>query len=172
MYLVQPWSRRSDGQQPLGAYYVCLCLCSLNSCPHMYVVLEAFYLWHCFKAQGGTLALCCVRHTFSLPLMLSFVHVQLRSRHRGLFYTFSGEHFTCQAVADKSNVQRITLSRRNRHFQSTSGWTNDDSGLAWLEQRFDRYTKEKTGRSWRLLTIDSHGSRWISWSIAMRTKCT
>jgi len=28
---------------------------------------------------------------------------------------------------------------------SPSGWTNNDIGLAWLEQVFDRYTKDKAG---------------------------
>jgi hypothetical protein len=31
-------------------------------------------------------------------------------------------------------------------------------GLAWLEQLFNRYTKKKARRSWRLLVIDGHGS--------------
>ena len=29
---------------------------------------------------------------------------------------------------------------------SASGWTNDDLGLAWLEQVFDRKTRKKAGR--------------------------
>jgi hypothetical protein len=41
---------------------------------------------------------------------------------------------------------------------SPTGWSNDDIGLAWLVQVFDRYTKEKAGRSWRLLLLDGHGS--------------
>ena len=41
---------------------------------------------------------------------------------------------------------------------STSGWTNNDLGIAWLEQMFDRYTKKKARRSYRLLIIDGHGS--------------
>ncbi|KAK7177861.1 transposase, partial [Paraphaeosphaeria sporulosa] len=44
-----------------------------------------------------------------------------------------------------------------------SGWTNDEVGLAWLEQVFDRYTREKARRSWRLLIVDGHGSH-ITWS--------
>jgi hypothetical protein len=31
-------------------------------------------------------------------------------------------------------------------------------GLAWLEQLFNRYTKKKARRSWRLLIVDGHGS--------------
>jgi hypothetical protein len=41
---------------------------------------------------------------------------------------------------------------------SPSGWTNNDIGLAWLEQVFDRYTKEKARQSYRLLILDGHGS--------------
>jgi hypothetical protein len=41
---------------------------------------------------------------------------------------------------------------------SPSGWTNNDIGLAWLEQVFDRFTKDKARRSWRLLILDGHGS--------------
>jgi hypothetical protein len=37
-----------------------------------------------------------------------------------------------------------------------SGWTNDDLGLAWLRDVFDRSTKEKCRRSWRLLILDGH----------------
>lgn len=41
---------------------------------------------------------------------------------------------------------------------STSGWTNNDIRLAWLEQVFERYTAEKARRRWRLLIVDGHGS--------------
>jgi hypothetical protein len=41
---------------------------------------------------------------------------------------------------------------------SISGWTNDDIGLQWLIQVFDRVTKPKARRSWRLLYVDGHGS--------------
>jgi hypothetical protein len=41
---------------------------------------------------------------------------------------------------------------------SPSGWRNNDTGLAWLEQVFDRYTKAKARRSYRLLILDGHGS--------------
>jgi hypothetical protein len=40
---------------------------------------------------------------------------------------------------------------------SPTGWSNDNIGLAWLEQVFDRYTKQRSGR-WRLLILDGHGS--------------
>jgi hypothetical protein len=41
---------------------------------------------------------------------------------------------------------------------SPSGWTNNDIGLAWLEQVFDRCTKKKARRLYRLLILDGHGS--------------
>jgi hypothetical protein len=36
--------------------------------------------------------------------------------------------------------------------------TNNDVGLAWLEQDFHRHTKEKAGNNYRLLIVDGHGS--------------
>jgi hypothetical protein len=41
---------------------------------------------------------------------------------------------------------------------SPSGWTNNKIGLAWLKQVFDRYTRLKAGRGYRLLILDGHGS--------------
>jgi hypothetical protein len=41
---------------------------------------------------------------------------------------------------------------------SDSGWTNNDLGMAWLRDVFDRHTKEKCRRSYRLLILDGHGS--------------
>jgi hypothetical protein len=41
---------------------------------------------------------------------------------------------------------------------SPSGWTNNEIGLSWLKQVFNRSTKEKAGRSYRLLILDGHGS--------------
>jgi hypothetical protein len=41
---------------------------------------------------------------------------------------------------------------------SASGWTNNDIGMAWLEQVFERHTAEKARRQWRLLLLDGHGS--------------
>jgi uncharacterized protein YndB with AHSA1/START domain len=43
---------------------------------------------------------------------------------------------------------------------SLSGWTNNELGLAWLQQVFERCTKQKArlGRDWRLLIVDGHGS--------------
>jgi hypothetical protein len=41
---------------------------------------------------------------------------------------------------------------------SPTGWTNNDIGLAWLTQVFDRYTKRKALQNYRLLIVDGHGS--------------
>ena len=41
---------------------------------------------------------------------------------------------------------------------SPTGWTNDDLGITWLEQVFERYTAPKARRQWRLLILDGHGS--------------
>jgi len=41
---------------------------------------------------------------------------------------------------------------------SDSGWTNNVLGLAWLHQVFERFTKPKARREWRLLILDGHGS--------------
>jgi hypothetical protein len=43
---------------------------------------------------------------------------------------------------------------------SPSGWTNDELGYAWLTNIFDRETKEKARRRWRLLILDGHGSHF------------
>jgi hypothetical protein len=41
---------------------------------------------------------------------------------------------------------------------SPSGCTNNDIGLAWLEQLFERFTAAKARWQWRLLIVDGHGS--------------
>ncbi|KAK1912811.1 hypothetical protein P3342_004747 [Pyrenophora teres f. teres] len=46
--------------------------------------------------------------------------------------------------------------------KSTSGWTNSELGLAWLEQIFNRFTIDKARRRWRLLILDGHGSHVTS----------
>ena len=56
-------------------------------------------------------------------------------------------------------VEDIKAGKHGVHVSSSpSGWTNNDIGLAWLEQVFDRYTKAKARRSYRLLILDGHGS--------------
>ena len=41
---------------------------------------------------------------------------------------------------------------------SPTGWTNNNLGLRWLEQVFNRETKTKARQSYRLLILDGHGS--------------
>jgi hypothetical protein len=56
-------------------------------------------------------------------------------------------------------LQAFNPDDHRAHFASSpSGWTNNDIGLAWLKQVFDRSTKLKAGRSYRLLILDGHGS--------------
>jgi hypothetical protein len=56
-------------------------------------------------------------------------------------------------------VEEIEANEHSVYVKSSpSGWTNNDIGLAWLEQVFDRHTKEKARHSYRLLILDGHGS--------------
>ena len=41
---------------------------------------------------------------------------------------------------------------------SPTGWTNNEIGLAWLKQVFNRFTKAKARRKYRLLILNGHGS--------------
>jgi hypothetical protein len=59
-------------------------------------------------------------------------------------------------------VEEITEDTPIFVTSSPTGWSNDDIGVAWLELIFDRFTKEKAGRCWRLLLLDGHGS-YITW---------
>ena len=58
-------------------------------------------------------------------------------------------------------LQDFDHTKHNCFFASSpSGWTNDELGYAWLTNIFDRETKEKAKRSWRLLILDGHGSHF------------
>ena len=71
----------------------------------------------------------------------------------GLIYPAAGK------AIQSSQVESIDPKKHSVYFTtSPSGWTNDDIGLAWLEQVFDRYTKKKARRKSRLLIVDGHGS--------------
>jgi len=71
----------------------------------------------------------------------------------GIIYAAAGR------AVQQSWVNEIDPSKHSVHFTtSPSGWTNDDLGLTWLEQVFNRYTKPKPRRKRRLLIIDGHGS--------------
>jgi hypothetical protein len=41
---------------------------------------------------------------------------------------------------------------------SPSGWTNNDIGLAWLKEVFERETRRQARSGYRLLLLDGHGS--------------
>jgi hypothetical protein len=73
----------------------------------------------------------------------------------GLIYESANSMLQAQWVADiKAGVHDVFMA------STPSGWTNNDVGLAWLEQAFDRCTKKKAnhGKEWRLLILDGHGS--------------
>jgi hypothetical protein len=58
-------------------------------------------------------------------------------------------------------VAEIDTEKHNCFISSSpSGWTNNELGLVWLEQVFERCTKQKArlGRDWRLLILNGHGS--------------
>ena len=67
-------------------------------------------------------------------------------------------------AADSKNIQDTWVEdvKVGEHMAffgvSTTGWTNDGLGLAWLQQVFQRFTAEKARRKYRLLLIDGHGS--------------
>ncbi|KJZ73072.1 hypothetical protein HIM_07456 [Hirsutella minnesotensis 3608] len=41
---------------------------------------------------------------------------------------------------------------------SENGWTNDEIGVRWLREVFDRHTRSRTVATYRLLLLDGHGS--------------
>ena len=56
-------------------------------------------------------------------------------------------------------VADIDPEKHSIHVSSSpSGWTNNEIGLAWLKQVFDRHTKQKARIQYRLLIVDGHGS--------------
>jgi hypothetical protein len=56
-------------------------------------------------------------------------------------------------------VKDIKATKHSAHIGSTpTGWSNDEMGLDWLKNVFDRYTKTKARNSWRMLILDGHGS--------------
>ena len=67
-------------------------------------------------------------------------------------------------AADSVNIQSTWVSDLDKATHSVftavspTGWSNDDLGLGWLEQVFNRYTKKKARRRYRLLIMDGHGS--------------
>lgn len=63
-----------------------------------------------------------------------------------------------------SNIQDTWLQdfdppeRKAFFTSSSSGWTNNEIGLAWLKRCFDKEPKSKARRDYYLLILDRHGS--------------
>ena len=71
----------------------------------------------------------------------------------GLIY-----HSTSGKLQD-SWLQDFDVTKHNAFFASSpSGWTNNEIGVSWLKDVFDRETKAKARQSYRLLILDGHGS--------------
>lgn len=84
----------------------------------------------CICADGLTLPPACIYESSSGNIQASWV----RSMH---------EH---------------PLRERPYIAASDNGWTTNELGRNWIETVFNKHTKEKAGRSWRLLILDGHGS--------------
>jgi hypothetical protein len=65
---------------------------------------------------------------------------------------------SASSLLQDSWLQAFEPSNRVYFSSSSSGWTNNDIGLVWLKQVFDRSTKAKAQLSYRLLILDGHGS--------------
>jgi hypothetical protein len=85
-----------------------------------------------------TLLACCCADGSALP--------------PGLIYAAATNGATRSAWVEdiKAGEHQVFIS------SSPSGWSNNEICLAWLEQVFNRYTKQRAGR-WRLLIVDGHG---------------
>jgi len=71
----------------------------------------------------------------------------------GLLYESANSSIQSSWVEDiKPGVHSVLVS------SSPTGWTNNEAGLAWLKQVFNRFTKDKARRKYRLLILDGHGS--------------
>jgi hypothetical protein len=56
-------------------------------------------------------------------------------------------------------LEDVKAGKHKAFFSNTpSGWSNNDLGLAWLEQVFERATSTKARRRWRLLIFDGYTS--------------
>jgi hypothetical protein len=113
--------------------------------------------------QKGSLARGCVERkhvTASLQdgnrewiTLLACVCADGSTSPPGLIYQAAG------TAVQSSWVESIDPRKHSVHLTtSPSGWTNDDVGLTWLEQVFDRYTKKNPRRKYRLLIVDGHES--------------
>ena len=71
----------------------------------------------------------------------------------GLIYAAETQNVQSSWVDDMDKEKHVVFTA-----VSPSGWTNDDAALSWLEQIFNRFTKRKCRRRYRLLILDGHGS--------------
>jgi hypothetical protein len=85
-----------------------------------------------------TLLACCCANGNLLPPALIYAAANGATRSSWMEDIKAGEH-------------EVFVS------SSPTGWSNDNVDLAWLEQVFDGYTKQQSGR-WQLLILDGHGS--------------
>jgi hypothetical protein len=71
--------------------------------------------------------------------------------------------YQCTSGLQSGWVDAVEAGKHEVFFSnSASGWTNNDVGLAWLEQVFERFTKQKARRGYRLLILDGHSSHLTS----------
>ena len=80
--------------------------------------------------------------------------------------------------ADTGNLQDIWVqdfdgNTQNCYFASSpTGWTNDNLGMQWLTEIFDKATKDKARRNWRCLFVDGHSSHinmnFLDWCLEHR----
>jgi tRNA(Leu) C34 or U34 (ribose-2'-O)-methylase TrmL len=64
-------------------------------------------------------------------------------------------------------VKDIKATKHSAHIgPRPTGWSNDEMGLDWLKNVFDRYTKTKARNSWRMLILDGYGSHLTAAFIA------
>ncbi|KAF7565071.1 hypothetical protein PtrM4_045050 [Pyrenophora tritici-repentis] len=65
-----------------------------------------------------------------------------------------------QALEDGSTEWITVLAWEHSVFttSSPSGWSNNDIGLAWLKEVFERETRQHASTGYRLLLLDGHGS--------------
>lgn len=71
----------------------------------------------------------------------------------GVIYSAYGTELELSWVDD------LDSNKHSAHIASSpTGWSNNTFGLSWLKQIFNRFTKQKAGRKWRLLIVDGRGS--------------
>jgi hypothetical protein len=74
----------------------------------------------------------------------------------GLLYKSANSTIQSSWVEEiKPEVHSVLVS------SSPTSWTNNEAGLAWLKQVFNRFTKAKARRKYRLLILNGHSSHMI-----------